>query len=132
MLNNCDFMGRFVADPELRKTPNDVSVVNFTLAVDRDFTPKGKDKECDFLDFVAWRQQADFIAKYFHKGSQAAVNSSIQTRSYEDKAGNKRKAYEFNVNHIYFAGGKNNSGSSNTTQENANSNADLSDDDLPF
>ena len=82
-------MGRFVADPELKKTTSGKSVCAFTLAVD-----KGKDRGADFIDTVAWEKTAEFICKYFKKGSPIVIEGAVQTRTYEDKNGQKRKAVE--------------------------------------
>ena len=94
MLNCAVIMGRLVADPELRTTPNGISVTSFCVAVDRSFVKAGEERKADFINVVAWRQTADFVTRYFHKGSMIAVQGSIQTRSYEDKNGNKRTAVE--------------------------------------
>lgn len=115
MINNCVFMGRMVRDPELKTTGTGVSVCSFCLAVDRNYTPKGSEKVADFIDFAAWRGTADFISKWFHKGDMIAVTGELQTRMYEDKDGNKRKAVEIVVNDASFCGGK--SGGSDTTGE---------------
>lgn len=105
MLNKAVLMGRLTADPELRKTTSGTSVTSFTLAVNRDFKKDGQ-QETDFINCVAWKNTAEFICKYFQKGQQAAVDGSIQTRSYTDKDGNKRTAFEVLVNNIYFADSK--------------------------
>ena len=86
-------MGRLVADPELRQTPNGVSVITFTVAVDRNYS-RDRERQTDFIDVVAWRQTAEFVSKYFSKGKMIIVEGSIQTRSYEDRNGNKRRAVE--------------------------------------
>lgn len=106
MLNVAVIMGRLVADPELRHTPNDIAVTTFTLAVDRNFSKAGTEKQTDFIDVVAWRGTAEFVCKYFAKGRMMAVDGSIQTRSYEDKNGNKRKAFEIVANNVNFADSK--------------------------
>lgn len=106
MLNVAILMGRLVADPELRHTPNDVSVTSFTIAVDRSYVKSGADRQADFIDIVAWRSTADFVCKYFHKGQLVAVQGSIQTRSYTDKDGNKRKAFEIVADNVHFAEAK--------------------------
>ena len=115
MLNAAILMGRLVADPELRHTSNDVSVTSFTVAVDRSYVKSGTDRQADFIDVVAWRSTAEFITKYFKKGQMIAVQGSIQTRSYEDKQGNKRKAVEISADNVYFADSK---GSSQGGQHN--------------
>ena len=105
MLNVAVIMGRLVADPELRHTPNDIAVTTFTVAVDR-YTKAGADKQTDFIDVVAWRNTAEFVCKYFQKGRMMAVNGSIQTRTYTDKDGNKRKAFEIVASDVNFADSK--------------------------
>ena len=106
MLNVVALMGRLVADPELRHTPNGVATCTFRIAVDRSFVRAGEERKADFIDIVVWRQTAEFVCKYFHKGSMIAVNGSIQTRNYEDKNGNKRTAFEVVAEGVHFAGGK--------------------------
>ena len=103
MLNVVVLMGRLVADPELRHTANDVSVTSFTMAVDRSYVKSGADRQADFIDVVAWRSTADFVCKYFRKGQMIAVQGSIQTRTYTDKDGNKRKAVEVVADNVHFA-----------------------------
>lgn len=106
MLNHISLMGRFTAAPDLRHTANSTPVASFTLAVERDYQTGGKEKQTDFINCVAWRSTAEFISKYFNKGSMAAVSGRVQVRSYEDKVGNKRTATEVVVENIYFAGEK--------------------------
>ena len=110
MLNVVALMGWLVADPELRHTPQGVSVTTFTIAVDRSFVRQGEQRQADFIDIVCWRSSAEFVCKYFQKGSLIAVNGSIQTRTYQDKNGNNRKAFEIVADNVHFAGSKNNSG----------------------
>ncbi len=110
MLNCAVLMGRLVADPELRTTPNGVSVTTFRIAVDRSFVRQGEERQADFIDIVAWRSTAEFVTRYFHKGSMIAVQGSIQTRSYEDKNGNKRTAFEVVADNVSFCGSKAESG----------------------
>lgn len=149
MLNVAVIMGRLVADPELRYTPNNIAVTTFTLAVDRSFAKAGTERQADFIDVVAWRQTAEFVCKYFGKGRMMAVHGSIQTRTYTDKDGNKRKAFEVVATDVNFAdskrdsssGGGNDYAPKQTFSEPAaayssGSNEDFeeiqSDDDLPF
>ncbi|WP_394962094.1 single-stranded DNA-binding protein [Candidatus Allofournierella merdavium] len=106
MLNVVALMGRLVADPELRHTPQGVSVTTFTIAVDRSFVRQGEQRQADFIDIVCWRSSAEFVCKYFQKGSLIAVNGSIQTRTYQDKNGNNRKAFEIVADNVHFAGSK--------------------------
>lgn len=104
MLNRIILMGRLVADPELRQTPNGVSVASFRIAVDRNYQSKNAtEKQTDFISCVAWRQTGEFISRYFAKGRMIAVEGSLQTRSYEDKTGAKRTAYDVVVDQAYFA-----------------------------
>lgn len=113
MLNCAVLMGRIVADPELKTTTNGVSVSSFRIAVDRSFVKQGEQKQADFIDIVAWRQTAEFVARYFKKGSMIAIQGSIQTRSYEDKQGNKRTAVEVVADNVSFCGSKAESGTQN-------------------
>ena len=106
MLNKAILMGRLTADPELRKTSGDVSVTTFTLAVNRSFTHQGEQAQTDFIDIVAWRNTAEFAAKWFQKGMQVAVSGKIQTRTWEDKQGNKRKSVEVVADEVFFADSK--------------------------
>ena len=110
MLNVAVLMGRLVADPELRQTPNGIAVTQFRIAIDRRFNRAGGERQADFIDIVAWRQTAEFVCKYFRKGSMIAVQGSIQTRSYEDKNGNKRTAVEVVADNVSFTGSKSESG----------------------
>ena len=109
MLNKIIIMGRLTRDPELRRTGSGTAVTSFSLAVDRDFKSQSGEKETDFIDVVAWRSTAEFVSKYFRKGQMIAVQGSIQTRSYEDKQGNKRKAVEISADNVYFADSKSSS-----------------------
>lgn len=122
-LNHIDLMGRLVADPELRKVGDDVSVVSFRLAVDRD--RKNKDtgeREADFINVTAWRSTADFIAQYFAKGDMIVVSGRLQSRMYEDKDGNKRSAYDVVADTVYFGASKKESSQTEAA----------GDDELPF
>ena len=114
MLNRIVLLGRLTADPEIKTTPNGVSVATFTVAVDRSFTAKGQEKQTDFIPVVAWRATADFIGKYFQKGSLIAVDGSLQTRKFTDKQGNNRTAFEVIVDQVSFAGSKNDSSAAPT------------------
>ena len=103
MLNKAILMGRLVADPELRRTPNNNSVTSFTLAVNRSFTRQGEQPQTDFIDIVAWGKTAEFVSRYFVKGQQVAVAGRIQARMWEDKQGNKRKSVEVVAEEVHFA-----------------------------
>ena len=108
MLNKIIIMGRLVADAELRQTASNVSNVKFTVAVDRNYTPQGQEKQTDFISVVAWRQTAEFINKYFSKGSMIVVEGSLQTGSFTDKNGVKRYTTDVIADQVYFAESKKN------------------------
>lgn len=142
MLNCAVVMGRLVADPEVRQTPSGVSVCRFTVAVDRSYVKQGEQRQADFIDILAWRQTAEFVGKYFQKGSMIAVQGSIQTGSYE-KDGIKRRTFEIVADNVSFCGSKSESGNtaprndfdsapsfSNGSVDDFSASAD--DDDLPF
>lgn len=99
-------MGRLTADPEHKQTPNGTGVTMFSIAVDRNYAPKDGERQTDFINIVAWRQTADFICRYFKKGSMIAIEGEINTRKYEDKNGNHRTAVEVIAQRVYFAGAK--------------------------
>lgn len=133
-VNNSVLIGRLTSDPELRTTTNNISVTSFTIAVRR------TNEITDFIDIVAWRSTADFVTRYFRKGSMIAVQGSIQTRNYEDKNGNKRKAVEVVADNVAFVGDKKDNEeqkpSANASYNNANLNVEFEniedDDTLPF
>lgn len=106
MINNVVLMGRLVATPELRNTQTGRAVTSFTIAVDRSYVRQGEQRQADFINCVAWTNTAEFITRYFQKGSMIAVTGSIQTRNYEDKNGNKRTAVEVIVDQASFCGSK--------------------------
>lgn len=107
MLNVVALVGRMTADPELRHTQSDVAVATFTIAVDRSYVRQGEERKTDFIKVVAWRHTADFVAKYFQKGSMIAVEGQLQSRKYEDKQGNNRTAVEVSATACHFVGPKN-------------------------
>lgn len=107
MLNNVTIMGRLVADPDFRTTPSGVSVTTIRIACERDFKDKETGvREADFLNVVAWKNTAEFIARNFSKSSIIVVNGRIQIRSYTDKDGNKRTATEIIADNVYFGDSK--------------------------
>ena len=105
MLNHIVIMGRLTRDPELRQIGSGVSVANFSVAVDRDFS-KGEEKETDFIDCVAWRHTGEFVSKYFTKGRMIVVSGRLQIRSWTDKDGNKRRTAEVVADNCYFGDSK--------------------------
>ena len=103
MLNHTTIMGRLTRDPELRYTQSQTPVASFTLAVARDFGSRdGGEKQTDFIDCVAWRQTAEFVSKYFTKGSMAVVSGRLQIRDWTDREGGKRRSAEVVVDNMYF------------------------------
>ncbi len=114
-MNVVCLMGRLTADPEVRQTPNGISVCSFSVAVNRRYSGANGERQADFINCVAWRQTAEFIGRYFRKGNMIGLNGSIQTRTYQDKdTGKNRTAFEVVINNAYFAESK--GGSSQGTQ----------------
>lgn len=106
MLNHIVIMGRLTAAPELRYTQSNTPVASFTLAVDRDYQQGGSERQTDFIPCVAWRGTAEFVSKYFTKGSMAVVSGRLQLRDWTDKDGNKRRTAEIVADSIYFGESK--------------------------
>lgn len=133
MINNITIMGRLTATPELKTTTNGTSVTSFAVAVDRKYTLSGQERQTDFIDCVAWRNTAEFISKYFKKGEMIAVEGELQTRLYEDKHGNKRKAVEVVVSNVSFCGSKQQSAEEKPSFNETQDFTEITDDDdLPF
>ena len=106
MMNVFCMVGRMVHDPELKTTNSGITVTNFTVAVERNRTGQDSQKPVDYIDVVCWRKAAEFVCNYFQKGSWIAVNGSLQSRTFEDKEGKKRKVYEVVADGVSFAGSK--------------------------
>ena len=106
MLNVVAIMGRLVADPELRTTPAGVAFCKLRIACDRNFAKQGEQRQADFIDAIAWRQQAEFVCRYFQKGSLVAINGRLQTNTYTGKDGNNRTSVAVVADNINFAGSK--------------------------
>ena len=142
-MNQCAFVGRLTAQPELKITPSGKNVCNFTLAVEREFKDANGEKAVDYIEFVAWNSQADFVCKWFDKGVRIAVTGKLQTRMYE-KDGKKSKVYEVLVSTVEFADGKREANTNNDSPAKENTNESNTsfeddgfmpmpdDDDLPF
>ena len=142
-MNKVVLVGNLTKDPEMKQTPNGISVARFTVAVRRRFAKEGQ-QEADFINCIAWRQQAEFLCKYFSKGSGIQLCGSIQTRSWDGKDGKKQYATEVVADEISFNGPKRDSGNPNVpSPEELNSQfgdgfadysefADVNEDDLPF
>lgn len=147
MLNLTILEGRLTRDPELRKTQSGIALATFTVACDR---PRKKDAEqqADFINVVAWRKSAELLSNYFHKGDAVQVQGRIQTRTYDDKNGNKVFVTEVVAYNINFpltsknGGNSSNSSTNKATAQNSapavedpfvdTNNVEISDDDLPF
>ncbi len=108
MLNKVIIMGRLTADPELRQTASNTSTCTFTVACDRNFAAQGQDRQADFITVVAWRQTAEFISRYFRKGSMIVVEGNLRTRTYNDKRYPDVKHYvtEVYADQVYFGESK--------------------------
>ncbi len=104
--NRAILMGRITHDLELRTTPNGISVCHFQIAVDRRFQAKGEERKSDFFRITAWRQTAEFVTRYFRKGSMILVEGELQTSTYTDKNGNNVNAVEIVADQISFTGEK--------------------------
>lgn len=105
MLNSVVLMGRLTKDPDLKQTPQGVSVATFSLAVDRNYS-KGEEKQTDFINITAWRSTADFVAKYFTKGQLVAIRGRLQTRTWQDQSGQKRYTTDVVADEVFFAESK--------------------------
>ena len=120
-LNKVVLCGRLTADPELKQTGSGIAVVTFTLAVNRRFQSRSTDaaaaQQADFITVVAWRQTAEFISKYFKKGSALCVTGSLQTRSWQDQQGNRRYATEVVVDEAMFVDSKGEAGAAGYTPD---------------
>lgn len=138
MLNKIAIAGRLTKDAELRTTASGKNVATFTVAVERDFKGQHGEKETDFINCVAWQGLADFIVKYFKKGSMAIIEGRLQIRPYETTDGQKRTAAEVIVNNVYFGGAKNDNASTSTATPPTAPTGDIDgfvpcdEDDLPF
>lgn len=142
-LNKVILGGRLTADPEMKQTPNGVAVCSFSIAINRRYQKDGE-QTADFINCQAWRNTAEFIGKFFRKGSSICVIGSIQTKSWTDSNGQKRYATEVIVDETLFVDGKNDAQQAETTSptnyapvtsempQEANFQAMSADDDLPF
>ncbi len=148
-LNKVILAGRLTAEPELKTTQSGISVTSFSIAVNRRFS-KDEQKQTDFINIVAWRQQAEFVSRYFHKGSSICIVGSLQTRSWTDQNGQKRYATEVVADEVNFVDSKSEGAAaqstasftpadqyaapaySSTSDDNAKFEQLSNDDDLPF
>lgn len=118
-LNKVILGGRLTADPELKQTQSGVAVVSFTIAVNRRYAGEGAQAQTDFISCTAWRKSAEFIGKYFRKGSSICVVGSIQVRSWQTEQGEKRYATEVVVDEVNFVDSKGDAASQNAPASNA-------------
>ena len=143
MINRVILVGRLTKDPEYRQTPNGVSVATFTLAVNRPFTNSQGEREADFINVVVFRRQADNVNNYLSKGSLAGVDGRIQSRSYENKEGQRVFVTEVVADSVQFMDSKSSNQQNNQSQQQGqapagnnpfanDNNANIDDDDLPF
>ena len=135
MLNHVTIMGRITRDIELRHTDSGVAVCSFSVAVERDYQPKdGGDREVDFFDVTSWRQQAEFISKYFGKGRMIVVDGRMQSRKWVDNDGKNRVSWEIAPSNVYFGDSKK-ADSQNTQAEEISTEfvpIEVDDGELPF
>lgn len=108
-MNKVILIGRLTKDPEVKSTANQTALCNFTIAVDRRYKDANGNRQADFINCVAWRQQASFIGSYFRKGSKIAIIGNLQSRSYDDNNGQKRYVTEVIVDEVEFADSANSS-----------------------
>ncbi|WPC09775.1 single-stranded DNA-binding protein [Globicatella sp. PHS-GS-PNBC-21-1553] len=137
MINNVQLIGRLTRDIDLRKTPQGDSVGRFTLAVDRNYKNKQGEYDADFINCQIWRQAADTLARYAHKGTKIAVDGNIRTGSYENQQGQKVYTTEVVVNNFYFVESRQQQQEQTPVQQdspfsNFGTQVDISEDDLPF
>ena len=115
-MNKVILMGRLTKDADVRTTTSGVTVARFSIAVNRRFKDQNGNYPADFINCVAWRQTAEFISRYFNKGSMISVVGSIQTRTWEDENQKRQYATEVNVEEAYFSGSKNDGAATPTQQ----------------
>lgn len=108
MLNRVILMGRLVADPELKTTETGLSVTSFRIAVERSYVKQGDERKADFFDIVCWRNSAEFVYRYFRKGSMIAIDGQLQSRTYKAKDGTNRYVTEVVASSVSFTGEKQN------------------------
>ena len=107
-MNKVMLVGRITAKPELRYTSSNTAYLRFTVAINRNFTNSEGKRDADFINVVAWRRQAETIAKYFDKGNLIAIEGRLQTGSYDDKDGNRRYTTDVALDNFEFVEGRNN------------------------
>ena len=137
-MNKVILIGRLTKEPELKKTPNNVSVCQFTIAVNRPFQDQNGERQADFISCMAWRTQAENLCKYLNKGALIAVSGNIQTRNYTDQNGVTRYVTEVVCENITFLEAKKDNPNYTDKTKQPDPFADVqnqysvNDDDLPF
>lgn len=137
-MNKVILVGRLTKNPELRATANGIPTCSFTVACDRQYAKQGEERQADFINCVAWRQNAEFVPKYFAKGHRIALEGSIQTRSWEDSNGQKRYTTEVLVDRVEFVQSKSEVVGNHSQVQTPSDDGDIDgfvpieDDDLPF
>lgn len=116
MLNHVSIMGRLARDPELRTTTSGKSVVSFTIANDRNRKDANGQNQTDWIRMTAWEKTAEFICKYFQKGSMIAIDGRLQSKTYQDKNGTNRTDMEVVVEEVNFVGAKSASNADSNAQ----------------
>jgi single-strand DNA-binding protein len=141
MVNRVVLVGRITKDVELRAVSNEVSVTQFTLAVNRNYTTQSGERPADFIQCVAWRGTAEFMKKFVKKGALLAVEGRIQTRTYEDSTGQTRYVTEVNADNVQLLESRGDTSSDSTDHDISKDEQDefyqtskqlVADDDLPF
>lgn len=134
MLNHIILNGRLTDNPVLRMTQSQTPVASFTVACERDYAPQGGQREVDFIDVVVWKDRANFVDKYFTKGSAITVEGRLQMRDWTDNNGNKRRNAEINAERVYFGESKSKDSSAPVNVKQTQQFEELDDDDgeLPF
>lgn len=120
MINRVILMGRLVGDPELKTTQSGVSVTSFRIAVDRAYVKQGEERKADFFDIVCWRNTAEFVCRYFGKGSLIALEGQLQSRTYQAKDGSNRNVVEVVADNVSFTGERKDSGNNQPQQNYSN------------
>ena len=124
-MNKAFLIGRLTRDPELRYSSSNAAIVNFSIAIDRQYTNSQGQRETDFINIVAFQKQAENIKKYVSKGSLVAVDGRIQTRNYEDKDGKRVYVTEVVADRVQFLSSNNSNNVSSTTSDSDVSPADF-------
>ena len=126
-MNRVILIGRLTAKPELRYTSSNIAYTRFSIAVNRNYTSQDGNRQADFINIVAWRRNAENIAKFFDKGNLIAIEGRLQTGSYDDKDGNKRNTMDVALDNFEFVESKNARAASSSSSDNEPSPYDFED-----